>query len=603
MFLASSADPRHIASNLLPLAQKIEERSPRLRVLAARQFRYPVQQQEISVRIDRYRQVNLLEKFILRASAEISPPPSLEEVADALGLDPIFIKSVFDELNDSKSIISTDEGLHVTEEGKQILSSETISEEPEYESWYYLQDALLGTTTFVRHPLDEMDEELEQLEDLNSYVKQDLAQFPLFALNPVEHQAQFQELGLDSHDPDQGWFVTELAPAAPPELCWNQIAIFVLHDLLSEDKEKNITIQAYQEDQLVPQVGEWLEIRLQEQNFSLKELCGYTEDIASQKEESTQGNDSPEDQSVKERLEEIDHQAKSQLRSRVEGQTLEKESETAVQLRDVEIHRAFRQALKEASEQIIIYSPWMNEQVVDNEFLSLLEERVRRGVRILIGYGIGQDEKKEEHSIPPSLIQRLHAIQTTEGTPGIIAEWLGNSHAKEIVIDQKIHFSGSQNWLSYRGDWLPRGETVYKVTIAAEVEKAYNYLAQRFIKRAQALWARATDEERRRALCILGYLGCEQDAAAWIQRDACYHLIPLWLTLAQQAVSAGHETRLLAPLRTLIAFYGSTTELPGSLRTEIATALQDVLKKMTQENQELIANLVNGVLLKQNDQG
>jgi hypothetical protein len=151
----------------------------------------------------------------------------------------------------------------------------------------------------------------------------------------------------------------------------------------------------------------------------------------------------------------------------------------------------------------------MNEQVVDDEFLSLLEERVGQGVRILIGYGIGRDEKREERPVSPALIQRLRAIQTAEGTPGIIAEWLGNSHAKEIVIDRKVHFSGSQNWLSYRGDRFPRGETVYQVTIAKEVEKAYKHLAQRFIERAKKLWARATDEERKLALCILGYLGRE----------------------------------------------------------------------------------------------
>ena len=121
MFPASNVDLRPIAPALLPVAQKIEERSPGLHVLAARQFRYPVQQQKMSVRVDQYRRVNLLEKFILRASAEIFPAPSLEEVADALGLDPIFIESAFDELSDRKNIIYTNKGLHVTEEGKKTL--------------------------------------------------------------------------------------------------------------------------------------------------------------------------------------------------------------------------------------------------------------------------------------------------------------------------------------------------------------------------------------------------------------------------------------------------------------------------------------------------
>jgi phosphatidylserine/phosphatidylglycerophosphate/cardiolipin synthase-like enzyme len=290
---------------------------------------------------------------------------------------------------------------------------------------------------------------------------------------------------------------------------------------------------------------------------------------------------------VEERLEEIRQQAAKRIRLKGEGQTLEQEAGTAVQLRDEEIRPAFLNALKGASEQIIIYSPWMNEQVIDGEFLSFLEERVRRGVRILIGYGIGRNERREERPVSPALLQRLRAIQTAEGTPGIIAEWLGNSHAKEIVIDRKVHFSGSQNWLSYRGDRLPRGETVYQVTIATEVEKAYKHLAQRFIERAKTLWARATDEERRVALCILGYLGYEQEALAWIQRGSCYHLIPLWLTLAQQAISTGQETRLFASLQTLITLRKSAIELSDPLLIEIDTALQAVLGGIARKNGEL----------------
>jgi hypothetical protein len=597
MFLPSSIDLRPIAPALLTQAQEIEERSPGLSVLAARQFRYPVQQQQMSVRVEQHRKVNLLEKFILRAFAEIFPVPSLQEVADALGLDPIFIDSTLNELREREDIISTNEGLRLTEEGKKVLSSEAISEEPIYESWYYLQDMVLGTTTFVRHRLDEMDEELEKLEDLNSYVKQDLTQFPVFEVNAAEQQDQFQELGLDSHDPGQDKFVTEMAPAAPTELCWRTIAIFVLYDSLSEDEDTSISFQAYSEEELVPLVGEWLEEQLQERNFSLKVLCGLADDGIAQEEEELPIGDNPERRLVEERLEENPQHATNQLRlQQVEGQTLKKEAGTAVQLRDVEIRPAFLDALKEAREQIIIYSPWMNEQVVDNEFLLLLEERVRRGVRILIGYGIGLDEKREERPVSPALIQRLRAIQTAEGTPGIIAEWLGNSHAKEIVIDRKVHFSGSQNWLSYRGDRFPRGETVYQVTIATEVERAYNHLAQRFIEHAKTLWARATDEERRVALCILGYIGCEQEAVAWIQRDACYHLISLWLALAHQAIAAGQEKRIRAPLRKVITLCCTAIDLQDPLRTEIVATLQGVLKIMALKNQELTTNLVNDSL-------
>ncbi len=44
MFLASSIDLRPIVPSLLSRATRIEEESPGLYVLAAREFRYPVRQ-------------------------------------------------------------------------------------------------------------------------------------------------------------------------------------------------------------------------------------------------------------------------------------------------------------------------------------------------------------------------------------------------------------------------------------------------------------------------------------------------------------------------------------------------------------------------------
>jgi hypothetical protein len=587
MFSVISAEQRPIASTLLPEAQKMEERSPGLHVLAAREFSYPIQQQKVVIQAEQFHKINLLEKFLLRAYVEISPPPSREELATALGLDPIFIRSIFNDLIALQNISNTRDGLRVTEEGRKSLSRETVSEGLIYDTWYLIQDTVLATIFFSRQPLDEFGEDLE---DLSSYVKKDLTQFPVFDFNLAELQPQFEKLGLDFHNPDEGRFVTEMAPELP-ELRWKQIAIFVLYDTLSESADKAITIQARSEGRSIPLVGEWLEALVQEQNLSLKTLCGLSDETFVQEEE-LQSENSTQDPLVEERLEDIRQQAISQLRSKVKGQTLEKDAGTAIQLRDIEIRPAFLKALQEAREQIIIYSPWINEQVVDEAFLSLMDKLVQKEVRILIGYGIGQDEKREDRPIPPALRQRLRSIQTADGTPGVIAEWLGNSHAKEIIIDRTIHFSGSHNWLSYRGDRFPRGETVYQVTIATEVEKAYNHLAHRFIEHAKTLWSRAIDEECRVALCVLSYLGHEQEAAEWIQRDKRYHFIPLWLTLAQQAISAGHEALILAPLHMVIELC-AVIELQDPLRTEIVTMLRGVLNNMTLKNQELTTILVS----------
>lgn len=582
MFPLASTDARLIDKDLLSLAQQIEERSPGLEVLAARQFRYPVQQQQLSIQAEQYRKMNLLEKFLLRAAAEVFPAPSVKDLADALGIDPIFIDTTLKDLKDLQRITPTREGLQITPEGSKSLFSEKLPEQVS-ETWYLIQDLVLDSATFTRQPLDESN---EALEDLSPYVKKDLTAFPAFEFHLAELQTRLRESGLELHNPDEDRVVTKIVPAMPPERRWKTIAIFVLYDTLSESPDTAITFQARtEENHSLPMVAGWLESQLQEQHLSLKTLCGLTDDVATQAEE-VQEEDSTVEIFVEEHREELRKQAASQTRLKVSGQTLEEQGGTAVQLRDVEIRPAFLTALQEAQEQIIIYSPWVNEQVMDEDFLALLEQLVQRGVRILIGYGIERNEGREERPIPATLQHRLRTIRTAEGTPGVIAEWLGNSHAKEIVIDRKVHFSGSQNWLSYRGDRFPRGETVYKVTIAAEVEKAYNHLAHRFMERVQILWSRATDEERSVALCILGYLGQEQEAVLWIQRESCYHFIPLWLALAQQAIAARQESRILAPLRMVIKLCTAALESQAPLPPEVGPALQRVFNMMALNNQE-----------------
>lgn len=593
IFPASSANTRPIASALRKRAQELEAGHPLQHVLAAREFRYPVQLQEVSIRAEQYRKMNLLEKFILQAATEVFPRPSLEELADALGLDPIFVNNTVKDLRSMQSIAGDNQGLRATDEGRKSLASEIIEEEPIVERRYFLQDTLLDATTFSNFQLKEVDDDLE---DLRAYIDQDLMQFSLFDWDTADLQTQLQVLSLDLHDPDSNRFVTNITPVSPPEIRWRPISIFVLYDTSEKDDDKVITFEARSfENKVVPIVGEWLDAQLQQGKLSLKTFCGLNDEMFLL-DEGLHGVESVDELSVEpefeERLEEIHQQAVTQQRLKQEGQTVEAIAGTSLQLRDKEIRPAFLKALQEAQELIIIYSPWMNEQVVDSEFISLLEKLVQRGVRILIGYGIGHDEKREDRPVPLSLLHRLQAIQTPEGTPGVIAEWLGNSHAKEVIIDHKTHFSGSHNWLSYRGDRFPRGETVYQVTIATQVEKAYDYLAQRFIEHAMSLWE-AKGEESRLALCLLAFLGHEQQAIDWIQQDERYGLLPLWLNLALQGIAVDRSAQIFSSLQTALLLCCMAVDSQGPFLTEIVAVLRKVFKALAQKDRQLTLTLVN----------
>jgi hypothetical protein len=578
-----SSNNKPIDATLLPMVQKIEERSPMLRVYAAREFRYPVQQQAVSLRVDRYQDLKLLEKFVLRASAEVSPAPSLTDVANALGMNPVFIQSTYHNLVARQSILADSNRLQITDKGREARLTGRFTEEPRFETWYFIQDTLQNIAMFTSYPLDTTDEEI--LENLDHYVKKELTQFPTFEQHPAMLGGHLRELGLDLHNPEEGSFVTQMVSTTPPQIIWKQIAIYMLYNTIND----KVNFQVRGVDRPLPQISMWIESQLQAQNISLPMLFGVSEEDIAQKEAEQAGNDPV----VEANIVEIRRRVTSELLLQVEGQKPVQSIETAIQLRDVEIRPAFLKALEEAQEQIIIYSPWVNEQAVDDDFVSLLETLVKKGVRILIGHGIGQHEQREDRPIPPALQQRLRAIRTMEGTPGIITEWLGNSHAKEVIIDRKIHFNGSHNWLSYRGDHLPRGETVYQVTIVSEVEKAYNHLAQRFLQRAQKLWAQETVEERRRALCIDWYLGYELEALMWILRDGRYSYTPFWLTLARQAIYLGQAERLPVPLQMLIKFCCATpnSQHPGII--ELIKELKNILKLVKRKNNSVFIKFTN----------
>lgn len=587
MFLTSRLDLRPIVPSLLARATRIEEDSPGLYVLAAREFRYPVRQQKVEVQADQFHRMNLLEKFVLRAFHELPPPLSISEVALALGVDPVFIRNTFNYLVSLQAIANDGHRPYVTEAGKAALSNEKVSEEPIREIWYLVQDALLNTATFLSTPLHNADMDGE---DLRTHIQKDLTQFSPFSFDLATLRPQLQDLGLNLHDPESNRIVSSITPMALPELCWKRIAVFVLYDMEKEKQEERVAFQVRvknerdSQDRPHDQIAEWLAAQLQARHLSLKTLCGVTDDMIA-REEVHQSEASPDARQVDERVEAIRREVVQQKRLKRDGQ-LREGGETARQLRDEDIRPAFFKALEEARQQIIIYSPWINEQVVDDEFLALLQNRVEQGAHILIGYGIERNEHQAERPVPVELLQRLHAIQTPQQTPGILAEWLGNSHAKEIVIDRQVHFNGSHNWLSYRGDRFPRGETVYRVTIVTEVEAAYNHLANRFIERAKYLWSKTGDDGRKKALCILCYLEHEAEGVAWIERDKKYQFIPLWLRLAQQSIANGRDELLHDALRRLISLICTTVASENPARSEMMTELQNTLKLIEAKNQE-----------------
>jgi len=121
-----------------------------------------------------------------------------------------------------------------------------------------------------------------------------------------------------------------------------------------------------------------------------------------------------------------------------------------------EQHRSFlEKALREAREEIIIISPWMNRRACDDALCRLVGDALKRGVQIRIGYGIGNERDPAEVArnrasvnavrtefqrfVPPHSASLLD-MRKTAGT-----------HQKILVCDRLFAITGSFNWLSYAG--------------------------------------------------------------------------------------------------------------------------------------------------------
>ncbi|MEH2062787.1 MAG: hypothetical protein V7K50_10965 [Nostoc sp.] len=527
IFLASS--PKPIDDNLKNLVDEIEAHSHSLSVLAAREFRYSLRQTPIEVSIKEPRQFNVLEEFIIRAAIEFQPPPTEDELASVLGLDSVFIKTTTTTLRSLQTLSATSP-LTVTPEGRSFYEKGSVPQPPYPIQIHAITDPLSDKIIFQSESLNET---VIKLPDLADFLTIDQTIADIASLSLEEIQKSIQASGLALHVPEEGKIVTSYKVLASTQKLWRKISLFVIFDAL-EDK---LTIQIRNGKQIIESTSNWLEVLHAEGKISLQALCKLSTETINFEREAILNHQNTE---IEARLENIRQKALEAATAnsvKIDSSTL---LGGAIQLRDGQISQAFIEVLNSAKSQVLIYSPWVNQAVVNEKFLTLLQKLANRGVWILIGHGIARQLEDEDKLIPPEVEKKLRAIKTPDGLPCVQVFWLGDSHVKEVIVDREIHLCGSHNWLSYRGDYLPRGESVYKVTIPLQVQEAYEFLANRFQNHAQILWQNSLENRDSQlaveALCVWGALGMEDIALKEIQKNNWFELLSIWLNVVLQGL-------------------------------------------------------------------
>jgi hypothetical protein len=112
-----------------------------------------------------------------------------------------------------------------------------------------------------------------------------------------------------------------------------------------------------------------------------------------------------------------------------------------------------QKALKNARSRLLIISPWIKGDVVTDVFISDLEDRIKKGVRvdIVFGYKRQKDQNNNEYrGSSKNALQKLQALMKRYPQKMAIHE-LDDTHAKIMLFDDVV-IKTSFNWLSFKGD-------------------------------------------------------------------------------------------------------------------------------------------------------
>ena len=537
MFQTSWDD--NVAPELTGIARDIEAGAVGLQVVAARQFRYPVYQSVLELEVTEPRRFNVLEEFMLRAALELDPLPTLADLAQAFGLDYIFLEKTFHDLQIIGVVtVDPEKRLLITPAGRKFYHERQIPNPPRTEKTIALFDPISGILSVQK---EGRTGNLKEFQLLTTVIDMPVSWGVMHGITLAELQEAVQASSLQFHNPKEGKIVTGFKVVTKEVLVDEPVSLYVIYD----EVEERWAIQLRKGRHLVPNSDRWLVPLVDGGTARIREVFSMSD------EELPAEDHEPETSVVSE------HERTSALRQlSLDAIKIDRANVTATEVSDAvspsdigvtryrkhEIRPEFLKLLRSAHREVIIFSPHITEQAVDDELFGIFKELAERNVWILLAHGLARSMDREERPFPVALVKRLTDLRSNKGAPVCCVVFFGRSHDKDVLIDRSVYLNGSYNFLSYHGKWNVRGETVNKFTIPQIVIEARDMYVGQFLESAQQSWLDAIqgkDGSAQAALTIWGALGKEMDALNAIKEAARYDLLSAWLRIIANNVPRG----------------------------------------------------------------
>lgn len=462
------------------IAEKYADSVPDKTLVKYEYAAFPVYKLHLNVTLLKKKEIGIIEEFIMKLiDAEII---DIDSISKVLGIEEILVNSAVANLFQEDLINFSQGNLKITDKGLNVLRDSKLIV-PVQASYHLLVDAMTGEIFPNKTLFTQKEVKQKKFHTLSAYVNtpkieqldfnrvsrlvrqqqkdsyDDAFEGDLISINEIEKSyTMYKKRNLlvftDGNTVDNKLDI-KVFDGYDREVQYENIILKMEQDGIRQipfDVKDNLD-EKQENDTLISKVP-------REVVFSAKETSKQTKYLK-QKEASLTQQLLDKEESIKE-TELISNEDKITATQEIkilkkQLNDLHSKRESSNRLLQTYEHRPLlEKSLKDAKKFVLIVSPWIRFSGFDNELQNSIRKTLEKGVQVIIGYGIAENDEGDERAI-----QKLKDMKKNKHGKNLTLVKLANTHEKVLLVDGKYVVITSFNWLSFRGNpkWGFRQET------------------------------------------------------------------------------------------------------------------------------------------------